>query len=145
MIWGLKQSCSCRQEFFNNMWHTTCTQGNQGDSRLLVIGNQIGNLTSYHNLSFGLVTKAKAYKGAGQKRSPGVACHVPGSVYNVREWTFTLPREFPLWELESLWTPESSESNFRGQNPLDWNVFYITKNLLELKCLKWVHTTHLDI
>jgi hypothetical protein len=27
------------------MWHTTCTQGNQGDSQLLVVKSQIGNLT----------------------------------------------------------------------------------------------------
>jgi hypothetical protein len=38
------------------MWHATCTQGNQGDSRLVVIGSQIDNLTlgpSFgHNLCF---------------------------------------------------------------------------------------------
>ncbi len=37
-------------------WHTTCTRANQGDSRLLMIGSQIGNLTpdpSFgHNLCF---------------------------------------------------------------------------------------------
>jgi len=27
---------------------------------------------------------------------------------SVREWTFTLPSELPLWELESQWTPKSS-------------------------------------
>jgi hypothetical protein len=34
------------------MWHVTCTQGNQGNSRLLMVGSQIGNLTPH--LSFGL-------------------------------------------------------------------------------------------
>jgi hypothetical protein len=38
------------------MLHATCTQGNWGDSQLLVVGNQIGNLTpdpSFgHNLHF---------------------------------------------------------------------------------------------
>ncbi len=43
--WGLKQSCSPRQEFSNGMWHTTCTQVNQGDSWLLVVESQIANLT----------------------------------------------------------------------------------------------------
>jgi hypothetical protein len=42
--WGLKQSCSPYQEFSNNMWHATCTQGNQGDSQLFVVGSQTANL-----------------------------------------------------------------------------------------------------
>jgi hypothetical protein len=54
--WGLKQSCSPSQDLFNDMWHATHKQGNQGDSQLLVVGNQIGNLTlgsSFgHNLYF---------------------------------------------------------------------------------------------
>ncbi len=33
-----------------------------------------------HNPSLGLMTKARACKGAGQKRSPGVASHALGSV-----------------------------------------------------------------
>jgi hypothetical protein len=32
------------------------------------------------NLSFGLVTKAKAYKGASQEGSPGITFHTLGSV-----------------------------------------------------------------
>jgi hypothetical protein len=27
---------------------------------------------------------------------------------SVREWTLTLPRQLPLWEMESWWTPETS-------------------------------------
>jgi len=54
--WGLKQSCSPCQEIFNIMLHDTYTQGNQGDSRLLVVRSQIVNLTpgpSFgHNLCF---------------------------------------------------------------------------------------------
>jgi hypothetical protein len=49
--WGLKQSCSPRWELFNGMSHATCTQGNRGDSWLLVVGSQIANLTP--GLSFG--------------------------------------------------------------------------------------------
>jgi hypothetical protein len=63
---------------------------------------------------------------------------------SVREWTSTLPNELPLWELESQKTPESSESDCRGQNPLDWRFPYINENLLELICLKWSFMTHLD-
>jgi hypothetical protein len=64
---------------------------------------------------------------------------------SVREWTLTLPKELPLWELESQWTLKFSESNCRGQNSLDWNVCYIIEKLLERTCLKWARMTHLDI
>ncbi len=43
--WGLKQSCSPCQDFSNNMWHATSTQGNQGDSLILVVGSQTANST----------------------------------------------------------------------------------------------------
>jgi hypothetical protein len=43
--WGLKQSCSPRQHIFNIMSHATCMQGNWGNSRLLMVGSQIVNLT----------------------------------------------------------------------------------------------------
>jgi hypothetical protein len=49
--WGLKQSCSPCQELFNGISHATFTQGNQGDSWLLVLRSQIANLTP--NFSFG--------------------------------------------------------------------------------------------
>jgi hypothetical protein len=54
--WGLKQSCSPRQELSNGMLPTTYTQGNQVNSRILVVRNQIVNLTLGlslgHNLCF---------------------------------------------------------------------------------------------
>jgi hypothetical protein len=43
--WGLEQSCNPHRELSKGMWHVTCTQGNQGDSPLLVVGSQIDNLT----------------------------------------------------------------------------------------------------
>ncbi len=48
---SLKQSCSSHQELSNDMSHTTWKQGNRVDSRLLMVGNQIANLTP--DLSFG--------------------------------------------------------------------------------------------
>jgi hypothetical protein len=63
---------------------------------------------------------------------------------NVTGWTSTLQSELPLWELKSQWIPKSSKSNYKGQNPLDWRIFYNIEKILELKCLKWVHMTHLD-
>jgi hypothetical protein len=54
--WGLEKSCSPRRELSKDMWHVTFTQVNQGNSWLLVVGSQIGNLTldpSFdHNLCF---------------------------------------------------------------------------------------------
>jgi hypothetical protein len=49
--WGLKQSCSPHWDLSNGMCHITWMQVNQGNSWLLMVGNQIANLTS--NLSFG--------------------------------------------------------------------------------------------
>jgi len=49
--WGLNQSYSSHRELFNNMWHTTYTQGNWGNSWLLVVGSQTVNLIP--SLSFG--------------------------------------------------------------------------------------------
>jgi len=63
---------------------------------------------------------------------------------SVREWTLILPSELPLWELKSQWTPECLESDCKGQNPMDWRVFYIIENLFKRRCLKWACMTHLD-
>jgi hypothetical protein len=62
---------------------------------------------------------------------------------SVEEWTFTLLSELSLWELESKWTTKFSEGDYRSHNSLDWRVPCTIENLLERKCLKWAHTTHL--
>jgi hypothetical protein len=49
--WGLKQSYSPCQEICNSMSHVACSRGNKVDSRLLVVGSQIVNLS--RGLSFG--------------------------------------------------------------------------------------------
>jgi hypothetical protein len=46
--------------------------------------------------------------------------------------------------MESRWTPETLESDFRGQNPMACGVIYIIRKLLELRCLKWVRIAHLE-
>jgi hypothetical protein len=48
-------------------------------------------------------------------------------------------------ELESRWTPEFSESNCRGQNPMDRKVLDTIGNILDFFFKKWAHMTHLDI
>jgi hypothetical protein len=39
--------------------------------------------------------------------------------------------------MESQWTPEISESDFRGHNSMACGVLYIIEKILECKCLKW--------
>jgi hypothetical protein len=64
---------------------------------------------------------------------------------SVREWTLTLPRQLPLWEMKSRWTLETSETDFKGQNSMACGILYIIEKLLELKCLKWAHIVHSDL
>jgi hypothetical protein len=53
--------------------------------------------------------------------------------------------QLPLWEMESRWTPKTSDGDFRGQNSMACVVFYIIGKLLEHRCLKWAYIAHLDI
>jgi hypothetical protein len=69
----------------------------------------------------------------------------PGSARKCEGIDPHTPKGTPLWELESQWTPECSENDCRGQNPMDWKVLYIIGKLLKLRCLKWARITHLDI
>jgi len=64
---------------------------------------------------------------------------------SMREWTLTLPRQLPLWEMESWWTSETSKSDCRGQNSMACGVLYIIGKLLKFGCLKWDRIIHLDI
>ncbi len=118
------------------------------------------------NPSFGLATKAKGLQGCGPKekkpgsQGKGIArvrakrkpeSHLTYSrecekvLESVREWTLTLPRQFPLWEMESQWTPETLKSNCRDQTLMSCGVLYIIGKLLERRCLKWVRIAHLNI
>jgi len=49
-----------------------------------------------HNLSLGLVTKARACKGAGQEGSPWVTSHAPGSVGECEETNPHTPKWTPI-------------------------------------------------
>jgi len=62
---------------------------------------------------------------------------------SVREWTLTLPRQLPLWEMEFRWIPEILKSDFRGQNSMACGILYIIRNFLEVRCLARI--AHLDI
>jgi hypothetical protein len=91
-----------------------------------------------HNPSFGLMTKVRACKVAGQEGNLIVK-------ESVKEWTLTLPKEVPLWELESQWILECSKSDCKGQNSMTRRVLYTIGKLFKCRCLKWAHMTHLDI
>jgi hypothetical protein len=47
--------------------------------------------------------------------------------------------------MESHWTPETLESDLRGQNSMDYGVLYIIGKLLKPRCLKWALIAHSDI
>ncbi len=80
----------------------------------------------------------------GQKWNLGVTFTLLGVGENVKEWAHALPSGLPFWELEFLWSPESLESNLKGQNSLDRRLIYAIENLLRHICLKWVCMIHLS-
>jgi hypothetical protein len=47
--------------------------------------------------------------------------------------------------MESRWTPETSETDLRGQISMACGALYINGKLLDCKCLKWARIAHLDI
>jgi len=55
--WNFKKSYSIHWDLSNNMWNATCTQGNQGDFWLLVVGSQICILTSDPSFGYNLCFK----------------------------------------------------------------------------------------
>jgi len=59
-------------------------------------------------LSFGSRPRQRGYKGASQEKA-WESHHILLGVYkSVREWTLTLLRQLPLWEMESRWTSKTS-------------------------------------
>ncbi len=47
--------------------------------------------------------------------------------------------------MEFRWSPETLESDFRGQNLMACGVLYNIEKILKLRCLKWVRIANLDI
>jgi len=121
-------------------WELLCDGGEEFNLVWQVVNAQskLYNKILSRGVEPGFATKERACKFVGQEGSLGVK-------ENVREWTFTLQRELPLWELESRWTPKCSKSDHKGQNPMNWRVLYTIEKILECRCLKWAFMTHLDI
>jgi hypothetical protein len=85
------------------------------------VGSQIGNLC--RNPSLGLVTKARAYKVAGQEGSPRIMMHAPE---NARECEGIdlhtpkgTPKGTPTLGVGVRWTSKCSERNCKGPNQMD--------------------------
>jgi hypothetical protein len=97
------------------------------------------------NPSLGLATKVKGLQGCGPRGSSGVTPHAPRSAREWGEVNPHTPKGVQLWELESRWTLEFLEGNFRGQNSMVGRVLYTIEKILERRCLKWDCITHLDI
>jgi hypothetical protein len=47
--------------------------------------------------------------------------------------------------MESRWTPETSETDLRGQISMACGALYINGKILKRRCLKWALIAHLDI
>ncbi len=89
--------------------------------------------------------KAKALQGCGPRGSRGVTSHIPGSVRKCEGVNPHTPKATPTWEMESRWTPETSESDCKGQTSMDYGVLYIIRKLLKRRCIKLDLIAHSDI
>jgi hypothetical protein len=96
------------------------------------------------DLSLGLKTKTRAFKGVSWEWSPWVTFHVLESVQKCEGMNPHTPKLGPPF---GNWNP-SEFPNFQraiegGQNSLDWKVHYTIGNILRHRYLKWAHMTHL--
>jgi hypothetical protein len=98
-----------------------------------------------HNLNLGLATKAKAWKGACQKGSPGVTSHVPGSVKKCEGLNLHIPKWAPTLGVGISMDSRIFRKWFQGSKPIRLrSSLYPWKKILECRCLKWACVTHLD-
>jgi len=97
-----------------------------------------------HNPSLGLATKVRVCKVAGQEGSRESHNIFLGVWEGVKEWTLTPPRASTLG-VGILVDSQIFRGHCRGQTSMAWSVPYIIGKLLECRCLKCAHTTHLDI
>jgi hypothetical protein len=79
-------------------------------------------ISTCHNLSLKLATKARGLQGCRPRGRLGVTSHAPKSAKSVREWTLTLPNELPLWELESQMDSQIFRTQFQGSKPIKLNI-----------------------
>jgi hypothetical protein len=129
LMGGWKQSCRLCWELSNDMLHTTCTHVFQGDSRLLMVRNQIGNLTP--NLFFGHNLCLKYPNGPWK---PILDIHVSRAF----QW-YNFKKSNEFWPLKLLFVDLKvlMDSNSQSGSPFGsvW-VFSITlyNTLMSMKC-----------
>jgi len=97
------------------------------------------------DLSFGLMTKARAYKGAGQEGSPIITFHTPRSVGECEGMNLNTPKWAPILEVGFLM--DFQIFNCIPLVKINWikNLFKPLQSSLKHKCLKWACMTHLNI
>jgi hypothetical protein len=81
---GLKKTCSPPEELSKGVLHSTCTHRNRVDSRLFVVGSQIGNLTPDPSFDHNL-----------RCRCPNGSCKAILNIYSSRpfQWYKESPNE----------------------------------------------------
>jgi hypothetical protein len=89
------------------------------------------------------VTKARACKSAGQEGSPEVTFHAPGSAKKCEGMNLHTPNGIPTLEVGvpvdfQIFREQLQESKLIG-------LKHSLKKIVEHRCLKWAHMTHLDI
>jgi len=138
--WGLKQSCSLRQKFSNNMLHPIYRQGNRVDSRLLMVGSQTANLTFDPSFGYNL-----CFRCANEECKPISDIYVPRAFQWYKERFKPLNFDpcnrplkiwessgtpFPKWELP--WECEGSlpHTSLHSREHAVWFVgFLLARNL----------------
>jgi len=83
----------------------------------------------------------KSLQGCGPRGKPRSHIACSWNVKNVREWMFRFPRQLPLWEMESWWTPKFSECDCRGQNSMAHHCPLITTSKFK-EMTTTMSTTH---
>jgi len=73
----------------------------------------------------------------------GITCHVPKSVGKCEGMNSHTPKWVPTLGVGVPMDSKFLECDYKGLNPLHWNIPYIIGKLLEPKCLKWANMTHL--
>jgi hypothetical protein len=97
------------------------------------------------NPSFGLATKARGCKVAGQVGDPGALHMLPGVQIVWGNEPSHSQVNSHVGSCSPERTPEFSERDCRGQISSPRGVLYIIGKLLKCRCLKWARIAHLDI
>jgi hypothetical protein len=94
-----------------------------------------------------LVLGSRPRQGLAKVRTKSearITFHTPRNVGECEGMNPHTPKWILILGVWVQWISKFLEDNFKGQNSLDWQVSYIIENLLELRCPKWAHMTHLD-